>query len=124
MLRIAFAVLLALHGFAHQVGFLASWQLREFRDAPLDTRLLAGRLDVGVAGTRVMGILWLVTGLAFMVAAVAVWRRVEWWPELALGLAAFSLALSVLGWPDARIGVAANLAILAAVIFGRRFLSG
>lgn len=108
----AFAVFLALHGIAHGVGFAGSWQLGEFRDAPLDTTLLGGRLDVGLAGIRAMGILWLLTGLAFAVCAVGVWRNLEWWPSGTTGVAIFSLVMSVMGWPEARIGVALNVAIL------------
>lgn len=115
-MRIAFVVLLALHGFAHQAGFLAAWQLREFRHTSLETTLLSGRIDVGVAGIRTMGILWLVTGLTFMIAAgVGVWRRPDWWLALTAGVAGLSLALSVLGWPAARIGVVVNLAVLIVV---------
>lgn len=40
MLRIAFAVFLALHGVAHLVGFAGSFQLGEFKGKPLDTTLL------------------------------------------------------------------------------------
>jgi len=112
MWRIAFAVFLFLHGFAHQVGFLASWQVREFRDAPLDTTVLSRRLDVGIAGMRALGIGWLLTGLAFELAAVAVWREWEGWPSYTAALAAVSLGLSALAWPKAWIGVFLNLAIL------------
>lgn len=117
MIRIAFASLLVLHGIAHGVGLAASWQLGEFRDAPLDTTLLGGRLDVGVAGTRAIGVLWLLTGLGFAAAAVGVWRGAEWWIPVTAGVAAASLLLSVLGWPEARIGIPLNLAILAGLFF-------
>lgn len=112
MIRIAFAVFLVLHGIAHGVGFAGAWQLGEFRDAPLDTTLLGGRVDVGVVGVRTMGVLWLLTAIAFVGAGISVWRGSEWWPSFTAGVAVFSLAMSVLGWPDARIGVAVNLAIL------------
>lgn len=112
MLRILFAVFLILHGIAHQVGFLAAWQLWEFKEAPLHTILLAGRIDVGLAGIRVIGILWLLTGLAFLACAVGVWRDLAWWPALTTGVVLVSLVMSVLGWPDARIGVGVNLVIL------------
>lgn len=111
-MRTAFAVFLLLHGIAHGIGFAASWQLGEFRDAPRHTTLLGGRIDIGVAGIRAMGILWLLTGLAFAVCVVGVWRSLEWWPSVTTGVVIFSLVMSVLGWPEARIGVALNLAIL------------
>lgn len=120
MIRIAFALFLVLHGIAHGVGFAGSWQLGEFRDTPLDTTLLGGRLDVGVAGIRAVGVLWLLTGLAFVACSVGVWRSLEWWPSVTTGVAVASLVMSVLGWPEARIGVAVNVAILVGLwITGR-----
>lgn len=112
MLRIAFAVFLALHGVAHLVGFAGSFQLGEFKGKPLDTTLLGGRIDVGRAGTRVMGVAWLLTGLAFVVAAAAVWTDAPGWPALTAAVAGVSLVLSVLGWPAARVGVFLNLVLL------------
>ena len=50
MIRLAFAIFLALHGIAHGVGFASSWRLGEFEDAPRDTTVLGGRFDVGTAG--------------------------------------------------------------------------
>lgn len=124
MIRFAFAVFLVLHGIAHGVGFAGAWRLGEFRDAPLDTTLLAGRLDVGVAGMRAVGILWLLTGILFAVVGVGVWRSAPWWPPLTAGVAAFSLVMSVLGWPEARIGVALNVAILVALWLTSRLALG
>lgn len=120
-MRIALAVLFALHGIAHGVGFVASWDLAELEEMSYKTTLLAGRLDVGDLGIRAMGIVWLVAGLAFVVAGLAAWTRQAWWPSLAVAAALFSLALCVLGWPDARIGVAVNLAILALLLLGGRY---
>jgi len=111
-MRSLFAVFLVLHGIAHGVGFTGSWRLGPSRDAPLATTLLGGRLDVGVMGIRATGVVWLLTGLAFVVAAVGVWRNADWWPALTMGVAVLSLVMSVLAWPEARIGVALNLVIL------------
>lgn len=124
MMRFAFAVFLVLHGIAHGVGFAGAWRLGEFRDAPLDTTLLAGRVDVGVTGIRAMGILWLLTGIVFAVAGIGVWRSTEGWPLVTAGVAGFSLVMSVLGWPEARIGVALNVAILVGLWLTGRLALG
>ena len=115
MLRIAFAVFLALHGVAHLVGFAGSFQLGEFRGKPLDTTLLGGRIDVGRGGIRAMGVAWLLTAVAFVAVAGAVWADAAGWPTLTAVVAGVSLVLSVLGWPAARVGVFLNLAILAGI---------
>lgn len=117
MIRIAFAVFLVLHGIAHGVGFASAWRLGEFREAPLDTTLLAGRLDVGAAGIRVVGVLWLLTGAAFVVAAVGVWRDAAWWLPVTASVAVVSLAISILGLPEARIGVVIEVLLLSALLF-------
>ena len=52
-MRIALAILMALHGIAHVVGFLAPWQLTE--GMPYKTTVLAGRWDLGATGIRAVG---------------------------------------------------------------------
>lgn len=119
--RIAFAVFLVLHGVAHGVGFAAPWQLGDFADTPVDTTLLGGRVDVGVTGARAMGVVWLLTGLTFVVAAAGLWTARPWWSQLTAGVVIVSLALSLLAWPGSRIGVAVNLAVLGVLVLGARF---
>ena len=117
-MHIALAALFALHGIAHWVGFVIDWRLTAFEDMPTETSLLAGRIDVGEVGMRVVGILWLLTGLAFLVVAVATaWGR-AWWMSAALGVTGFSLAMSVLSWPDARVGVYVDTIILVVLGLG------
>ncbi len=115
MLRLALAGFLALHGIAHFVGFAVPWKLLEADEMPWSTTLLAGRLDVGAAGIRIVGLLWLALGLAFVAAGVVTWMDRPTWPRTVLLLSAASLVMSVLGWPAARIGVAVNLGLLAVV---------
>lgn len=117
-MRIALAILLALHGLAHLVGFAVPWRIA--KSAPYSTTLLSGHVDLGHAGIRAYGILWLLLAIAFMLAAAgAATDRAEWIP-LAIGASIASLALSVLSWPDSRIGVPVNLAILGVVFAGSR----
>lgn len=120
-MHIVMAALFALHGVAHWVGFVVAWRLTDFEEMPYDTTLLAGRIDVGDVGMRVVGALWLLTGIAFLVVAAGAVGRRAGWPSLALAVAVVSTALSVLGWPDSRIGVYLNLAILALLAFGAAY---
>jgi hypothetical protein len=87
---------------------------------PYKTTLLAGNLDVGAAGIRVVGLLWLLAAIGFVVAGVAVFTLRPWWGIVTLGVTLFSLALCILGWPDARFGLLINLIILAYLLFGWR----
>src|SRR5215217_8220671 len=104
-MRIALAVLMTFHGLAHLPGFAGSWRLATFPDLPYHTRLLDGRIDVGDGGMRLVGILWLLTALGFVVAAAAAARNEGWWAGAAFVVTLLSLALCALEWPATRVGV-------------------
>ena len=112
-MRIGLALFLLAHGVAHLVGFAGAFRLKS--DIPYHTTLLAGRVDVGDAGMRVMGVLWVVGALLFACAAASLALRADAFRPLLLVAALVSLVLSVLELPSARIGVAIDVAILAAL---------
>jgi hypothetical protein len=119
-LRVGFAILLLAHGIAHLPGLLGAWRLATFPELPYHTTLLAGRLDVGDGGMRVMGALWLVVALAFVAAATGAFLGRGWWTSLAVAAALASLALCALEWPAARIGAVVNGVILGGLLVGQR----
>ena len=119
MLRTGLAILMVLHGLAHLVGFAGAWQIAP-EGFPHKTTILDGHVDLGNAGIRVVGTLWLITAIAFVVAATSTLTGVAWWPQLALIVAIVSLLLSIAELPEARLGVAINVGIIAALIVGRR----
>jgi hypothetical protein len=119
MLRRAIAVLFALHGVAHTVGFMSAWRLGEFTDAPYSTLVLNGAMDVGDAGIRVVGLAWLVAAAAFLWAGVAVWQGRPSASRTTAVVTAGSLALCFLGLPAAFVGVGLDLGILAALAVAR-----
>ncbi len=120
MIRIIVAVLLIGHGLVHLLGFVVPWRLATLEEMPYKTTLLAGTLDVGTAGIRVVGVLWLLAAIGFVVAGVGVFIQQPWWGTVTLGVTLFSLVLCILGWPEARFGVLVNLGILAYLFFGWR----
>ena len=109
-MKFIIAFLFLAHGFAHLVGFVGLFRLGE--SVPYNPTLLGGKFELGDAGARVFGILWLLAALAFAAVALAVFMRVSWWPPLALAVALVSLAFCVLGWPDARIGAAIDAVVI------------
>ena len=117
-MRIVLAVLFVLHGLAHGVGFAVPWKLIESEDVTYRTTLLSGHLDVGDVGIRLVGILWLLVGLAFVATGVGAWLGQGWWLRGAVAVAGVSLAMCVLGWPEARAGAALNVAILLVLSLG------
>jgi hypothetical protein len=119
-MRFVLALLLVAHGVAHLVGFVSSWKLATLAELPYKTAVFSGRVDVGDAGIRVMGVLWLLAALAFLVAAFAVTTETGWAVRFTLAAVTASLILCVVGWPDARIGVAVNVGLLLLLAIGAR----
>lgn len=117
-MRYLLAVLLTVHGLAHLVGFVVPWKLVKLPEAPYRTTLLAGRIEVGVAGIRAMGLTWLLAAVAFFVVAVGLILGAPWSVPAALVTLGASTALSVAGWPDSRIGILVNIVLLAILVVG------
>ena len=119
-MRFVLAFFLLAHGVAHLVGFVSSWKLATLAELPYKTTVFSGRVDVGDAGIRVMGALWLLAALAFLVAAIAVATDAGWAVRFTLAGIIASLMLCVVGWPDARIGVAVNVGLVLLLAIGAR----
>ena len=117
MIRIIVAVLLVGHGLVHLLGFVVPWRLATLEEMPYKTTVLAGNLDVGATGIRVVGLFWLLAAIGFVVAGGGAFTQQPWWGTVTLGVTLFSLALCILGWPEARFGLLVNLAILGYLSF-------
>ena len=120
-MRLALAAFLVLHGVAHLPGFLVPWRLWSDPALSYRTTLMGGDLDLGETGVRLVGVLWLLAGAAFVVAGIAIFRRWEIGLALTLIVTLLSLGLSVLNLPDSKIGLMLNLVLLAILAFGRVF---
>ena len=111
-MRTIFALLLIVHGIAHLVGFVVPWHIVPAPDLAERTTVFGGALDIGEGGTKILGILWLILAVAFVVAGGALMRG-GWHSVWVVRLAALSLVFCIVGWPDTRIGLFVNVAILA-----------
>ncbi len=100
-----FALLLALHGVIHLLGFAKAFGLADLPQLMLPI-------------SRAMGVVWLLAAVSFVAAAVSlvVWPR-GWW---AVGAAAVVLSMVAIvpSWADARFGALADALALAAVVAG------
>lgn len=112
MIRLAISALLGAHAVAHLVGFVVPWRLVSASDVPYRTTILGGLIDIGDAGARALGVVWLIVAVALGVVACGVLVRASWWPGLTVRLLGVSLTLCVIGWPDSRFGILANGLIL------------
>ena len=112
------AALLIGHGAAHVVGFAVPWKLVSSAEVPYRTTVLAGAVDVGSLGVRLIGVLWLTVALAFVGAAVGLLQHTTWWYREVLVLVAISLVLCVLALPESRPGLVANAVVVVLLIVG------
>ena len=120
-MRFLFAAMLAAHGVAHIPGFVVSWRVGALPELPYTTTILAERFDVGDAGIRVVGLLWLLAGLGFLNAAVLVTMRVPSAYRVTLFMTIASFALCAVGWPDSRIGLWVNVVLAALLALNARW---
>ena len=115
MIHLFAAAALAIHGLIHLIGFVVPWGIAQVEGFPYRTSALAGAVTLGDAGTRMVGVAWLVLAVGFVVAGVATWRRVAWAAPLTAVLAVGSIVVCTLGLPEAVFGIVVNVAILAAL---------
>ena len=111
-MKIIIAILIFMHGVAHLVGFVVPWKITQLEEMPYKTTLLNGSLDIGNTGIRIIGILWLMTALAFFVSVYFIFFHSPLWLVFTIFIILFSMILCILGWPDSKIGVFANFFIL------------
>lgn len=120
MARLILSILLAGHGLIHILGFVVPWHLAKIEAMAYKTTVLSGNWDVGDAGIRVIGVIWLLTAIGFIIAAVGLFTSSPWWQTFTLWVVLISLVLCILGWPDSKAGVMVNLIILAYLFIGGR----
>jgi hypothetical protein len=120
-MRVPLALFIGLHAIAHLVGFAGSWRLSVPEGIPYRTTVFGGRVDLGDIGIRAIGILWLLTAIAFLIAATGVMTGAAWWMTGTLGVAIASLGLCLLEWPQARIGAVVNVALICILLLLTRW---
>ena len=117
MIRRTAAVLLALHGVIHLIGFVSPWRIATLEGFSYRTTIVGGVQDIGDVGVRVIGPVWLVLTLGFLAAGYAVWRGKPWAVGLTGSLAVGSLIVCVAGLPETAAGVAIDVVIVATVSY-------
>ena len=100
-MRLAFTLLLVIHGLIHLLGTLKAFRLAE---------LPAFTQDI----PRALGSVWLLAALLCLGTAAALWISPRWWVA---GLLAVVVSQGVIAtaWQDARFGTLANLLLLVGV---------
>ncbi len=120
-MKIALAIFLFLHGFAHLVGFMVYWRLLKDKNIPYKTTLYPGNLEMGEDGIRLVGFFYLLTALGFgyigydLLAGALLWSRYIWY------VAGFSILLCTTGLPDTRYGILANVILIIFLIMNYQY---
>jgi hypothetical protein len=117
MIRRTAAVLLALHGVIHLIGFVSPWRIATLEGFAYRTTVLGGVQEIGDVGVRVIGLVWLGLTLGFLTAGYGVWRGKPWAIGLTGILAVVSLIVCVAGLPETAAGVAIDVVVLATVSY-------
>jgi hypothetical protein len=120
MTRVTLAALVAVHGVIHLIGFVVPWRIATLDGFAYRTATGGGALDLGDAGVRLVGLVWLACAVGFVVAGIGIARRSTWGLPLAGGLAIVSLVVCLLGLPETVAGIAVDVAILGAVAWVMR----
>ena len=107
---------LAVHGLIHLMGLVAYWPLGTIAELPYKTALLNGQWEVGSMGMRVFALLWLIAGIGFILAALALLFGWLWWQPILLISLALSLVVTALDWQVAFRGGILDVVILATLL--------
>ena len=119
-MRWILAFMLLAHGVAHLPGFVVAWELASFPELPFRTTVF-GTVDIGVIGTRLVGVAWLLSAIVFAALAAAIALRTAF-PSAMLPLAlGVSATLCLSAWPKASYGFIANAAIATMLVAGERY---
>lgn len=102
MIRMLFAALVVVHGLIHLTGFSRSFNYTQDKS---DGRII----------TRANGIMWLVTTVLFIISAVLIVLKRDWW-HVSLLSVVLSQILIFTVWKQAKFGSLANIGILALAV--------
>ena len=121
LLQILTAIFLILHGLVHLLWFVVPWQITEVDGLPYRTTIFAGRMDIHENGIKLMGLLWAVATVGFILAGIGLLFSTSWWWSLTMGVALFSLLLNIINVPESKWGAAIDLVIIAVLWFGAQY---
>ena len=104
-MRIAVSILVLIHGLYHCLSFMRSFAIANTAEFTNDS-------------SKSMGLLWLVTGLLFIVTAMMIFLKKEVWALLIPIAVTVSQILIVTFWSDAKYLTVVNIIILAVAVIG------
>jgi hypothetical protein len=116
-LLVPIAVLLFLHGAVHLLGTAVYTGQVTLAGFAYKTTVLGGHWNLGGAGIRLFGVVWLVAALGFGLAGYGLLASTPWAQAALLATTLLSLLITLLDWPIASAGAAVDALILLALRF-------
>ncbi len=98
-MKIAFAILLSLHGLIHLMGLLKAFGFAEIPQLSQNF-------------SKPQGLLWLAVALAFITIGILFLLKNNLWFWIAIAAVVVSQVLIFVNWQDAKFGTLANLIVL------------
>lgn len=116
-MKVAFAIFLFIHAFAHGVGFLSQTFLigGDGQPGAPPTFLLNG-LEPGHWVLRLLGVVWLAIGITFIFAGIGVLKESDWTMPVLLTALVLSTVLSLMWVKEAPFGLVANAIIIIVLL--------
>lgn len=115
-MKIAFAVFVFIHAFAHLVGVVSVSGIARVEGASQTPTLLLTNLDPGHWAVKVLAALWLAAAAGFVASGVGLLQETSWAAPLLVTTTAVSAVLCLLWVKEAPLGLVANAMIIAAVV--------
>lgn len=115
-MKIAFAVFLFVHAFAHGVGSLTVSGVVVDESTPSEPTFLLTGLDKGHWIFKVMAIVWLIPLAGFVAAGIGVIQEADWTRTVLIATTVLSTVLSLIWVKSAPFGLVANGIVFAALV--------
>ena len=118
-MKYALVALLVIHGLIHAIGFAGAFNLAEFEGgSKTPTNFVTA--DIGTPTLKILGALWMVALVAFLLAATLLLMDSASWRPAAVAAALISMVPIAMWWQVSPMGAVANALVIAAVVIAPR----
>jgi phage shock protein C len=118
----AFAAFILAHGLIHVIGFLPAWHLPAPKGFDSTTLAFYGQVDLGDGGAKALGLAWLAATVAYVAAAILLWRGSRHAVLVTALASVASAAICAISLPMAQAGLVIDVALIAIVLVAPRLV--
>jgi hypothetical protein len=115
-MKVAFAVFLFLHAFAHAVGVIGVGGLASIEGASGRPSLILTQYAPGDWQVRIMAVAWAIALAGFVFSGIGVLRDADWLMPVLIGSTVLSSLLCLIWAKEAPMGLVANGVIVLVVL--------